>query len=397
MTADIEPVSSPPERKKSSWVGRIVLAVVVLAITGYGLFIGQKRMQQLHEARELAAPSHEAHVVHTMRAKAGSQSVEVTLPGSVRASETTTMFSRVSGYVHEAITLDIGSHIKKGQVIATVDTPDIDAQLATAKVRVQEAEQNVPLSLSALERVKRLQADNVAAPSAVEAAQVAYNSARALVESTKSEVARIETLKGYQHIVAPLDAVITRRALDSGAYVVAGVTPLFDIAASGGPGEVTVDVPQYLVGGVEVGTTALVTPRSATFAPVNARVVRMASALDPALRTMRTELELPGETHIPPGVYVEVQFRVARKDPPTLIPAMALSVGAAGNRVLSLEAGHAHWHVVTITRDLGKELEVGSSVHPGDELVLYPPLDVAEGEALRGEAVDVPTAPNAAH
>jgi membrane fusion protein, multidrug efflux system len=301
------------------------------------------------------------------------------LPGSTQGIQEAAIYARTNGYLREW-KVDIGETVHQGQLLAEIETPEVDQQLAQTKA-------NYDIAKVTAERWADLVKKKVVSNQEYDQNQKAYEAAKANYE-------QLQRLQGFQKIVAPFAGVITARNIDNGDLVSAGTSgqpaPLFRIAQTDVL-RIYVDVPQTQSRLITLGQTAAVSLREIPNRTFNAKVVRTARAIDPASRTLRTELQIPNaDGELFPGMYAEVKF-VLPQDPHTLIvPGNALMIRAEGPKILVVDAKNTiRSRAVKLSRDLGDKVEVVSGLDPSESLVANPT------DALReGTEVNIQTQPS---
>lgn len=361
-------------------VGSVVLAIG-LAI-GLGMAIG-RRMQIRAAEAIAAAPPNEPRRVLVVQQKSGDSALGATLPGTVRARESTVIQARAPGYL-KSMKVDLGDRVRKGQLLAEIEAPELLDQLRLSRARLAEAQANVPLSEARSTRLAALAKTGAATAQEAEDALAHTNSARAALAAAKAEVERLSSVAQYLRVVAPFDGTITRRGVDPGAVVNVGATALFEVATTDAV-KVVVDVPQALAASLGAAQTAEVTTKSG--GKFTATLLRRADALDELTRTQRIELALEGDASLPPGTWVDVRLQVTRAGAGRLVPAAALAFGAEGPRIFVVDAQSTARPVkVAIVRDFGRELEVTGEIDEGATLILFPPVDLVAGERVTAVA-----------
>ena len=380
-------------------IKRLALAVVLALGVGFAVV----SLLKAHERGELAALSKSeatrraAVVVTTVHA--AERDRPLSLPGETAAWLESTIYSRVNGYV-AAWTVDIGDHVHKGQVMALIDTPELDAQLAAAQaqlhaaqaqVRVREAESE--FATTTYERW-RDSPKGVVSEQEREAKRADYdsaiarlNAARAQVALNQAEVDNISTMTQFKHVTAPYDGIVVERRIDIGNLVTAGSTaatsPLYRISQDR-PMRVFVDVPQsasadLLRAGIPVQVRTGALPGRV----FEGAVTRTSEAINPQARTLKVEVDLPNrERLLIPGMYVDVGFSVDQTGRPQ-IPAAALLFRPKGPQVALIDAdSRVRFVNVTIARDEGNVVELASGVKPGDKVALNISSQIADGEQV---------------
>lgn len=305
----------------------------------------------------------------------------LTLPATLRGDNETPIYARVSGYVHSFL-VDIGTKVKKGQILAELDTPDLDQQVAQAAAQVENAKANTVLGEAALKRWKTLFAQNSVAKQDLDTKQNAYDTAVALQNAAQAYLKQLQETSAFKHVQAPFDGVITARNVDVGNLITAGSTgsALFNMARPD-PLRVTIDVPQAYASGVKVGDEVFVTQAELAGQKFPGKISRIAGAIDTTTRSQRIELALPNpDGKLTPGAYVQVTLPLTPKGPLS-IPANTLLFRAEGPSVAVIDAdGIAHLRPVSVVNDLGATLEITGGVTLQDKVIVNPPDSLADGD-----------------
>ena len=335
----------------------------------------------------------------------------LTLPGETAAWHASTIYARVNGYVGKWF-VDIGDRVKAGQVLALIETPDLDAQLAAARAQLQAGGAQVlvrqaeaQLGLTTYERW-RDSPKGVVSEQEREEKKADYESAEARLKSAEADVAldaarvnQYEALAAFKKVTAPYDGVINTRDIDIGNLVTAGstsaTTPLY-VMTQNDPIRIFVDAPQSAADDL-LSNQAPVDVQTSGGEPRQyaGKVTRTSEAINPQVRTLRVEVDIPNpKGEFVPGMYVKVGFGL----PPrglVQVPAAALLFRASGPQVARIDAGgHISFRPVTIGRDDGSVVELSSGISPGDHLGLNVSSQISEGQLVRARAVD--SAPAAA-
>ena len=295
------------------------------------------------------------------------------LPGSTQGIQEATIYARTNGYVKEW-KVDIGQTVQQGQLLAEIETPEVDQQLAQTKA-------NYEIAKVTAERWADLVAKKVVSNQEYDQNEKAYEAAKANYE-------QLQRLQGFQKIVAPFAGVITARNIDNGDLVSAGTSgqpaPLFRIAQTDVL-RIYVDVPQTQSRLIAPGQSAAVSVREIPNRTFNAKVVRTARAIDPASRTLRTELQIPNaDGGLFPGMYADVKFTLSQ-DPHTLIvPGNAVMIRSDGPKVLVVDAKNTiRSRAVKLGRDLGEKVEVASGLNLSESLVANPTDALRDGTEVK--------------
>ena len=325
--------------------------------------------------------------------------VEVPLPGSMEAILETGIWARTDGYLNARF-VDIGDHVNKGQLLADIDTPEVDQQLMQAiatmtqdKANVVKSEADLMLARTTLQRyvaagpgtVSKQQIDE--RTSAVTDAEKVVDAARATVNADDANVRRLLELQSFQKVYAPFDGIITVRNVDPGSLITAGsttgTTMLFSLAQVDVL-RIFVSVPQSNAPDIKVGESAKVSVRELPGRTFTGKVTRTAGAIDPASRTLLTEVDVSNpDGELLSGSYATVRFRIQRANPPLVIPQSALLIDANGVRVALVDPdGTLHYRPVQIGRDSGSTVEVLSGLAPTDVLATGLSPNVADGSRV---------------
>ncbi len=382
-------------RRRSGLLIAVVLFAVLLGVAF--LYVRHGRQQQFAAlAKESSAQSGQATAVNAVKVALDKGSGALRLPGSTAALYDSTLYSRVNGYV-EHWTADIGDTVRAGQVLATLSTPDLDAELAAAQARIQADQAEVQVRKSALAFANTTEQRWREAPAGVVAEQERESkkadldgaraqvvAAEARVNLDRADVTRLTALSDFKLVKAPFAGVITERHIDIGNLVTAGSTaataPLYRLAQDQTV-RVFVDVPQALADQLPVGTMGSILVQESGHAPVAARITRTARAIDSSARTLRVELDVANPSRqLLPGQYVQVEFSI---HPPILpqVPAAAVMFRSAGARVAIIDAtGKVHFQPVTIARDEGSLVSISQGLVGGEQVALNLGSQVAEGD-----------------
>jgi RND family efflux transporter MFP subunit len=392
---DIEwPSEHDSGRRRRRW-GLFWAAVLValLAVLGTGVW---RHYQQRRQIDAIAEQQHDfVPSVRVAAVQASPSVMSVILPGTTSAFADANIYARASGYIAER-NVDIGSKVKAGAVLATITAPELDHQISQGQANItqaqsalRQAEANRDLAQVTWNRDATLVKDGWVTEQqgdtdrlTLAAQQQAVEVNQATIKSQQAQLQVLQQQKAYQQVVAPFDGVVTKRNIDVGSLVQADATSgtfMFTMMQSDVM-RIQLYVPQDSAIGVKAGIGAIVRVPELPGKTFAGTVTRTADALDPATRTLLTEIDVPNPDGIlSPGIYCTVELQVPRVTPSLIIPASALIFNDTGLSVLVAKDGVAHLHKVTETRDLGTEIEVSEGVAPGDQVVLNPPIDLGEG------------------
>jgi RND family efflux transporter MFP subunit len=342
--------------------------------------------------------------VHAVAVTASDATVSVTLPATTSAFSVASMFARASGYVDKRY-VDIGDRVNQGQLLVEIVAPELDHQIAQAEAMlaqlnaaVKQARANKDLAQVTWGRDKGLvekgwvtlqQGD--ADRFTLEAREAALAVAEANVTAQEAQLQVLRQQKAYQRVVAPFDGVVTQRNIDVGDLVHADTTTgtfLFTIMHNAVI-RAQVYVPQDQAFGLTPGVDAIVRVPEIPDRAFPGTVTRIADALQPGTRTLLTEVDIPNpDRALTAGVYCTIELHIPRKTPSRLVPADAIIFNRNGFQVAVIEDGRAHIRKVSVTRDLGTQVEVGNGVKDGDQVILNPPVNLADGSRVEARPKD---------
>ncbi len=368
------------------------LAVLFAVLIGFGFISRKKAEADLQEATAAAA----VPTVNVVHPQSGAANSEIVLPGNTQAFTDAPIFARTNGYV-KSWYADIGARVKKGQLLAVIETPEIDQQLQQARADLKTAEANLRQAEITAERWEALWKTNSVSKQETDVAVSTFNAMKATVASNQSNVRRLEELQGFQKIYAPFDGVITARNVDIGALINSGAsTPaqeLFHLAAIQTL-RVFVAVPQVYSQAIQAGAAATLTLDEFPGKVFEGKIARNSSSIDPASRTLRVEVDVDNRSgQLLPGAYVLVHLKLPQSVNSVSIPANTLLFRSEGLRVGVVRDGRARLVPITIGRDYGNSVEVVSGLQPDDAVIVNPSDSLIDGTPVR---VTTPPAPTAA-
>lgn len=390
----VAPTNPVPGRR--GYGGALLAGGALLLLTG-GLAMGGWRHYQAD--REVAATAQQSRTlvpdVRVATVRAGDRKITVTLPATTTAFEAANIFARTNGYVEKRY-VDIGDRVKAGAVLADITAPELDHQIAQARATLAQNQATLQQTQASRElaevtngRDSKLvkqgwltlqQGDNDRLT--LEAQQAAVGVAQSNIAAQEAQIRILEQEKAYQRVVAPFDGAITQRNIDNGSLVTSGSTFMFTLMHADVI-RTQVFVPQDEAFGLEPGVDAVVRVPEIPDRAFPGKVTRVATALQPGSRTLLTEIDVPNpDGALSPGIYCTVELFVPRKTPSMLIPADAVVFDQNGLHVAVVENGIAHLQKVTLARDFGKEVEVHDGVRPGDQVILNPMIDLADGSRV---------------
>jgi RND family efflux transporter MFP subunit len=358
----------------------VILVVLALGAAGTGV------ARYLH-ARELATTTAAQAItyVSTTTVAAGKGGEKLVLPGTLQGFIESPIYARTAGYVVRW-NRDIGTRVAKGEVLAELDTPEVDQQFAQARAAREQAASSLELAKSSAERWESLRQRDAVSQQELDERRSAYLQAQANLAAAAANEERLRNLEDFKRIVAPFAGVVTRRNIDVGDLIDAGnggaARALFTLAQTD-PLRVYVYVPQTYAGLVHVGDAVSVTQTELHGTAIRGTISRTAGAIDAATRTLQVEINLPNKDgRLLPGAYAQVELPVGTGDS-LLAPSNSLIFRPEGPRVAVVDAtGHVHLQPVILGRDFGQSIELMSGIHAGDQIVLNPADSVADGDAV---------------
>ena len=381
----MEQETSPQEvRMKKSRIFLLFFVIVVALVIVGGLTLIQRRSQYQALAKEtetLAIPT--VSVVHATPAK-GQE--DLVLPGTMQAYVESPIYARTSGYVKKWYH-DIGTRVRQGDLLADIDTPEVDQQLSQAKADLATAQANANLSKITAARYQELIKTDGVSKQEVDNAVGDLAAKEATVNSAQANVRRLEELEGYKHVVAPFSGVITRRQTDIGQLVNAGnggaSQELFFLAQTD-PLRVYVNVPEAYAPSIHAGLPAYLELTQYPGRKFEGKVVRTAQAIDLSTRTLLTEVDVPNHSgELLPGGYAQVHLGVQVGVERVQVPVNALLFRAEGLRAVIVDANHkVHLQPITVGRDYGTSLEVLQGITAADWIVINPADSLDDGQQV---------------
>jgi RND family efflux transporter MFP subunit len=323
--------------------------------------------------------------VAVVQPNAKALSATIDLPGRLEAYYRAPIFARVSGYL-KSWSADIGAKVKTGDVIAEIEAPDLDQQLLQARADLASQEASARLSEATLNRRKTLIASNFVSMQEIDERTADLSNKKAAVNAAQANVERLEALAGYKKITVPFDGTVTARDTDVGALINAGGggTPMFVISDTSKL-RLYVNVPQNYVPEIKIGAKAVITVPEYPNRTFPATVEASAQAVDVNSGTTRMQLGLDNASgELMPGAYANVKLSLQRDSVPLHIPASALIFNQKGLRVATVGPDDkVRFKKVTIARDLGREIEIGSGLAIEDRVIVAPPDGIADGDQVR--------------
>jgi RND family efflux transporter MFP subunit len=366
-------------------------AIVWLAVVlvGAAVLAAALMVPRVRAEKNLAQTTQQLALANVTVAKPelGEPSQEIVLPGNMFAYVDSPIYARTDGYLQKWY-FDIGAHVRRGQLMAVIESPEVDQQLAQAKADLATAVANAGYAKQQAQRYTDLLAQNAVATQDTENFVTQQAATNTQVKSAQANVDRLEQLTGFEKIYAPFDGVVTARDVDIGTLINAGA------GTTGGREmfhlddehimRVYVNVPQVDAPSCTPGTAADLTLNEYPGRRFHGQVVRTSHAIDPTSRTLLVEVDVPnGDGSLVPGAYTEVHFKLKVAHQTLIVPVSTLLFRQEGLRVVTVTGDKAKLLPITIGQDDGRVVQVIEGLQPDDEVVQNPPDSIVDGEKVR--------------
>jgi RND family efflux transporter MFP subunit len=378
------PAAEP--RSHASLRGVLILALLGAVLLAFVIFSGIRSRARASADLRRATATESVETVSVIQPKLTSGAQEVLIPGNMQAFTDTPIWARADGYLRRWY-VDIGAHVRQGQLLAEIESPEVDQQLAQAREQLVTSQANLKLAQITAERYTNLfKTDSVAKQDVDKAVQDAA-AQTATVRSAQANVRRLQELVSYEKIYAPFDGVITARNIDVGALVNAGAnTPGHELfhMASISTLRVYVQVPEIYSRSAKPGVNAYLTLTEFPGRRFLGTVVRNANAIDPASRTLLVEVDVKNPTgELLPGSYASVHLKLPSRAEALIIPVNTLLFRSEGLRVAVVRNGRVQLLPIIMGRDFGEEVEVLSGINPDDRVIVNPSDSIISGQQVQ--------------
>jgi RND family efflux transporter MFP subunit len=372
-------------------LGRMAFLLLAAAAVGLGVVIYVGIHARVVAEANLTRATAQAAIstVDVVSPKADAPTEEIVLPGNTQAFTDAPIYARTSGYLKRWY-FDIGAHVKKGQLLAEIETPEIDQQLQQARADLKTAQANLNLAKITADRWQSLFKTNSVSKQETDQAVSNLRAMQTTVDSNAANVRRLEELQSFEKIYAPFDGVITARNTDIGALINAGANApgqeLFHIAAIDKL-RVYVAIPGVYARAAQLGATATLTLDAFPGEVFHGTLVRNANSIDPASRTLLTEIDVDNPTgQLMPGAYAVVHLTLPDQVRSVTVPANTLLFRSEGLRVGVVRNSQAELIPITIGRDYGDTVEVVAGLQPTDQVIANPSDSLITGTSVRTSA-----------
>ena len=390
VTKDIEvnvettPLKAPqPKRPRRTWLKIAIVLVAVLAILFFGIHSRRSKEASL---RSLSADT-AVTPVSVVQPKPAAPAQEIILPGSIEPFISSPIYARTDGYLKKWY-FDIGAHVKAGQLLATIQAPEVDEQLSQSRSTLATAQANMKLAQITMDRYQGLLKKHAVAQQDADNAAGSYAANKAMVDADMANVRHYEALVSYENVYAPFDGVITARNTDIGDLINAGSntaprTDMFHIAQTGTL-RVYVNVPEEYWRGIKPGQTAAdIVLAEFPGQKFPGKVGRTSEAINGITRTLLTEIDLPNPSNtLLSGSYAEVHLHVPAEFPTFLIPTNTLLFRTQHLQVGVVRDGKVQITDITPGHDFGNQIEVVAGLKPVDQIVVNPPDSLVSGQEV---------------
>jgi RND family efflux transporter MFP subunit len=374
--------SAPAPKGGSKFLSYLIAAVCLAAFGGLVFWKIQSRLRVQAEISptEVEANRVPVAVVHPQRSAANQ---DLTIPGNVQAYVETPIYARTDGYLKKWY-VDIGGRVKEGQLLATIESPEVDEQLHQAQAALLQAQANLELAKTTADRYQALLSTESVAQQDVDQSISAYKADVANLNAAQANVERLRDMQSFEQVTAPFSGVITTRNVDPGALISSGsgssAVQLFRLAQIDVL-RVYVNVPEGYGQDMQPGVTANLHIAEFPNRTFTGKVARNAGAIDPSSRTLLTEVQVENpKGELMPGSYAEVTFHLTSSTQPMVIPSNALLFRAAGPEVALVDKNNTtRLQKITVGRDFGTSLEVVSGLQPDDSVIVNPPDSISDG------------------
>jgi RND family efflux transporter MFP subunit len=366
--------------------GVLIVALIATAALTYGIRSGIRARVEASGILAHQTEISEAPTVSVVHPESVAPASEVVLPGNAQAFVDAPIYSRINGYL-KSWYVDIGDHVKTGQLLAEIDAPEVDQQLAQARADLATAQANLRLSAITAERYQNLLKTDSVARQDVDEKIGDREAKQSVVDSASANVKRLTDMQGFEKVTAPFEGVITARKTDTGTLVDAGANgtakELFHLA-SNQKLRIYVNVPEVDSRAARPGVQADLTLEEYPGRHFRGDVVRTAEAIDPASRTLLTEVDAENpKGELLPGSYIQVHLSVPPTASAVTVPVSALLFRAEGLRIGVVRAGKVELLPVTLGRDFGNSTEVITGLKASDWVIANPSDSLTTGTVVK--------------
>jgi RND family efflux transporter MFP subunit len=384
--AEVLGPSSDARPQKATLIRWLVLAIALIVTTA---LLGTGIWSRVRAGKTLRAETSQVAVtaVSVVSPKQTTPAQEIILPGNMQPFISSPIYARTNGYLKNWYA-DIGAHVKAGQLLAVIDAPEVDQQLAQSLSNLNTAKANLALAEITKNRYQGLIKKNAVSQQDVDNAVGSYNANQAIVEADEANVKQLQVLQSFEKIYAPFDGVVTARSTDIGDLINSGSaggvkTDLFHVAQPGTL-RVYVNVPEEYSQGVKVGMTANLALAEFPGRSFQGKLVRTADAINVTTRTLLIEVDVDNPTGtLLTGSYAEVHLQVPTQASTYLLPVNTLIFRSEGLHVGIVKDGKVVLSAVTPGHDFGNQIEIVAGLNANDQVIVNPPDSVVTGQQVQ--------------
>lgn len=374
-----------PEGRKSI----VLVGVTLVVLLGVAIFYGVRSRTKAENDLKRSTAAAAIPSVNVTHPSGGSSAQEIVLPGNTQAFTDTPIYARTNGYLRRWY-VDIGSHVHKGQLLAEIETPELDQQLQQAEADLKSAEANMQLAQTTSVRWQSLLEKHAVSKQETDQMMSDYAARQANYAASQANVRRLKELQGYERVTAPFDGTITARNTDIGALIGtgSGSTPreLFHLAAVGRL-RIYVAVPEVYADSVRDGEKVSITQDADPKTIIAGTISRNSSAIDQTSRTLNVQVDVNNSNgQLLPGAYVFVHLKLPAASNTVTIPSNTLLFRAEGLRVGVVREGVVQLTPITIGHDFGATVEVTSGLTSNDTIILDPSDSLTSGTKVEVNA-----------
>ena len=369
-------------RSRKHWVILAIVLLVVAALLMWGIWSRVSASTALRaETAQAALPA-----VSVVSPKQTAPAQEIILPGNVQPFITSPIYARTNGYLRKWY-FDIGAHVKKGQLLAVIETPEVDQQLEQSLSNLNTAKANLALSEITKNRYQGLLNSNAVSQQDADNASGTYNANKAIVEANQANVKQLQALQSFEKIYAPFDGIVTARNTDIGDLINSGSSSVkTDLFHNAQPGKlrVYVNVPEEYSQGIKTGMTADLSLAEFPGRKFQGKLVRTSEDINVTTRTLLIEIDVDNPTGtLLTGSYAEVHLAVPTQASTFLLPVNALLFRSEGLRVGIVKDGKVALTAVTPGHDFGNQIEIVAGLKADDQVIINPPDSIVSGQQVQ--------------
>jgi RND family efflux transporter MFP subunit len=385
ITPGVKQALEPHPIPRGVWIAALIVGVIVFLGVAYRL------LQRAHDENHLAevTTANATPTVSVVKPVIATDGSEIALPGNTQAFDDTPIYARTSGYVKKWF-VDLGQHVTQGELMATIETPELDEQLEVAKANLQSAQADLNLANTTSQRYQNLLKSDSVSKQETDVAVSGAAAKQAAVQAAEANVRRLQQLQSFERVYAPYSGTVTERNVDIGDLIDAGspgtgstAKEMFRVASINTL-RVFVAVPEVYSPHIKNGDTATLTLDEYPGQVFTGIITRNSSAIDSASRTLNVEVDVDNrDGKLLPGAYVFVHFKVPQAARMLSLPSNTLIFRAQGLQVGIVRNGVVHLQSVTIGKDNGKTVEIASGLGSDDQVILDPSDSLTEGQAVQ--------------